>query len=123
MALRQTHKLLRKDGIFRLAMPDLEECVRRYMEDRSSDAATQFIIASGLGLESRPRNILSILTSIYGGARHLWLWDFDATRAELDRVGFKVIRRAYFGDSSEIRFREVEEQDRWDGCLGVECIK
>lgn len=123
LALRNTHKLLRENGVFRLAMPDLEECVRRYMADDSPDASSKFMSMSGLGLESHPRSLMSILSSTLGGSRHLWLWDFDATRMELERVGFREIRRAHFGDSSDARFGEVEEKDRWEGCLGIECIR
>lgn len=122
-ALRNTHRLLQENGIFRLVMPDLEEYISRYLADEGPDASTKFISSTGLGLESRPRTLMTILSSILGNSRHLWLWDFDATRMELERVGFREIRRAYFGDSSEPRFREVEEEDRWVDCLGVECLK
>jgi hypothetical protein len=122
-ALRNTHSILQQNGIFRLVMPDLEEYVRRYLSDKGPEAAMKFVSSSGLGLESRPRTFMTFLSSILGNSRHQWLWDFKAARAELELVGFKGIRRAYLGDSSEMRFREVEEGDRWLNCLGIECSR
>jgi hypothetical protein len=43
-------------------------------------------------------------------------------RALID-AGFRQIRRAKFGDAADPAFREVEEQSRWDGALGVEAIR
>jgi hypothetical protein len=51
------------------------------------------------------------------------MWDFKSMEAELERAGFKQIRRAEFGDSKEERFADVEAPDRWKDCLGIECVK
>ena len=42
---------------------------------------------------------------------------------ELEQAGFAEIRRAQFGDSQEPRFKDVEDQGRWDGNLGVQCLR
>jgi hypothetical protein len=42
-------------------------------------------------------------------------------RALLD-AGFRQVRRAKFGDSSDAAFREVEDPSRWEGALGAEAV-
>jgi hypothetical protein len=51
------------------------------------------------------------------------MWDFKSLKVELNQVGFDQIRRAHFGDSDHSDFFDVEEEERWVNCLGVECIK
>jgi len=51
------------------------------------------------------------------------MWDFNSMQRELEDVGFVEIRRAEFGDSRLAKFEDVEEKDRWENCLGVECRK
>ena len=122
-ALLNTRRLLQDGAIFRLVMPDLEECVKAYTSSRDADAASRFMSSSGLGTEARPRSLGSVLSALFGHVRHHWLWDFKAARLELERSGFRDIRRAQYGDSSEARFADVEEEARWANCLGIECRK
>ncbi len=49
--------------------------------------------------------------------------DFKGISKELADAGFIKIRRAYFNDSADPRFKEVEDIGRWENCLGVECTK
>ena len=56
-------------------------------------------------------------------SKHLWMWDYDSILHELDKVGFVNVRRAMFSDFSEPMFSDVEFQERWENCLGVECNK
>ena len=122
-ALRNTRTLLQGGAIFRLVMPDLEECVKVYTSSQDADAAIRFMSSSGLGTEARPRSARTLLSALFGHARHHWLWDFKAARLELERSGFREVRRAHYGDSSESRFADVEEPARWTHCLGIECRK
>jgi hypothetical protein len=52
------------------------------------------------------------------------MWDYKSIKAELEDAGFVQVRRAFFGDSGDPMFKEVEVESRWaDDCLGVECKK
>jgi hypothetical protein len=51
------------------------------------------------------------------------MWDFTGLAAELADAGFKIMRRASFGDNPDPALRSVEEENRWIGCLGFECRK
>jgi len=121
--LRNVHRYLRDGGIFRLVMPDLAILVERYRTSTDPAAALTFLRDSGLGLDTRPRNLRGRLGSLFGNSRHLWLWDLPSISLELLDAGFTDIRRAVRGDSTEELFADVEDEERWTEILGVECRK
>lgn len=123
IALKNTFKVLKVGGIFRLVVPDLEYSAKTYLEDPSTDAAIQFLRETYLGQETRKHGIVGLITDWLGNSRHLWMWDYKSLEQEMKSVGFSNIRRAYFGDSSELLFKDVENLERWENCLGIECTK
>jgi hypothetical protein len=122
-ALRNTLRYLEPGGTFRLVVPDLEHLSRSYLGSSEADAALKFMEDSNLGRRNRPTGFGGMLREWLGHSSHLWMWDFKAISRELGEAGFRNIRRAEFGDSLEPRFKDVEDADRWQDCLGVECIK
>jgi GT2 family glycosyltransferase/SAM-dependent methyltransferase len=123
VALRETHRILRKGGAFRGVLPDLEAEARRYLDSVAGDACTQFMRTTALGQEARSRGVTGFVREWLGNSRHLWMWDFKGLSAELARAGFTDIRRARYADSEHDAFARVEHPDRWEGCLGFECRK
>lgn len=122
-ALKNTHSLLRKGGVFRLVLPDLEYSIKKYINDPADDASLTFMRETSLGQEKRSRGLKGVIFFLLGNSQHLWMWDYKSMELELRHAGFVEIRRAQFGDSADPMFGEVEERGRWDNCLGVECIK
>jgi predicted SAM-dependent methyltransferase len=121
-AIRNTYSYLDQNGVFRLVMPDLQRMACEYLESKNPDAAIEFIDRTGMGRRSAIQGFKArCRETLYRG--HQWLWDYRSTASELASAGFRQIRRAKFGDSNETRFEEVEERSRWDGALGVECIR
>ena len=112
-ALGNTRSYLKPGGIFRLVVPDLEQLVRDYAAKPDGDS---FMRESGLGAESR-----SVVRDAIGNSAHRWLWDERSMARALRDAGFTGIRRAQFNDSSDPRFAEVEDPERFAGCLGMEC--
>lgn len=123
LALANTQRILKPNATFRLVLPDLHSCVRKYLNSPSADASIEFLRETCLGEETRARSLKGLMTSWLGNSKHLWMWDFKSMAAELQTVGFTAIRRAGCGDSPDPMFARVEAQDRWDDCLGVECRK
>lgn len=121
VALRNTHKILRDDGIFRLVLPDLEYSARRYIHNPANEAALEFMRETSLGHESRAIGFKGLISVWLGNSQHIWMWDYRSIRLELENAGFGDVRKASFGDSSDPMFREAEEHGRWENCLGVEC--
>lgn len=119
-ALRMTRAMLKPDGVFRLVVPDLETLARDYLSERSPNAAHRFMRQTGLGIEVRPRGVVSVLKAWIGNSAHLWMWDYQSLQSELSNAGFQKIRRAAFGDADDPAFQLVEDEGRWENCLGIE---
>jgi len=123
VALLNTYKIVMPGGTYRLVLPDLEYLIGNYIRDLSKDAAINFMSTTLLGKETRPKGFKGMVFDWFGNSAHLWMWDFKSIEFELQKVGFKNIRRANFGDSSEMMFHDVEVSERWENCLGIECRK
>jgi predicted SAM-dependent methyltransferase len=123
LALKNTYKILIGGGIFRFVMPDLEYMIHNYVNDQTHEAAGNFMRSTLLGKENRSKGIRGLVYLWLSNSQHLWMWDYKSIRFELQNAGFNEIRRADFGDSSTIKFQEVETLERWENCLGVECKK
>jgi hypothetical protein len=76
-----------------------------------------------LGTPSREKNLRAFLINWLGGSKHHWMWDYKGLKAELETAGFVRVRRAAFGDSGDPTFATVEDEERWDRSLGIECGK
>ena len=123
IALRNTYSYLKPQGVFRLVVPDLNQLAHAYLSDPSEMASCQFMDASSLGRRHRSRGLLGFVRDWLGNSSHLWMWDQKSMTAKLREHGFIAIRRADCGDSEDAKFAELEEQSRFDGCLGIECRK
>lgn len=122
-ALRNTLKILKPGGIFRVVVPDLEERARAYLSRLANEepgAGHEFVRSTLMGTEVRPRGLLSMVRSHFGNAAHLWMWDRLSLTQALQDAGFDRIRRSEFNDSSDPRFSEVEDKGRYfDETLGI----
>ena len=125
-ALRNSHKILRPGGIFRCIVPDLELAARNYVSDLDNGdiaANRHFFESTLLGLEKRPRGLIQIAASIWGNARHLWMWDRVSLMEELKNAGFTAIRPCEFHDSADKMFEQVEDISRFENAVSLECKK
>lgn len=123
IAIKNTYQYLAPGGIFRLVMPDLRILVNQYNSSDKPTASIDFMQESLLGETKRERSIVFFFRNYIGNSRHLWLWDFEAAKNELEKVGFRELYRAHFGDSHDLLFNEIEDESRWQDSLGIECKK
>jgi SAM-dependent methyltransferase len=123
LALRNTYQILEDGGIFRIVLPDLEYSIHEYLADKSPTASVNFLRETSLGKEKRQKGLINFLNEWIGNSNHLWMWDFKSLEFELKHQNFTHVRRAYFGDSLEPMFLDVENKARWENCLGIECMK
>ena len=126
ISLQNTYRILKKGGIFRCVVPDLEWAARNYVESLNEGedlASIQFINNTLLGTEERPRGLKEFLFSFYGNSRHLWMWDTKSLSRELEKVGFVDIRPCKFNDCPDIMFEQVEDEHRFVNAVAIECRK
>lgn len=126
-ALKNTYKVLKPGGLFRCIVPDLEVIVMDYIQGLKIKPETASInfIGNGLlmGSVERPKGIKGMITSSFGNSHHLWMWDHFSMLSELSKAGFKNIRKASFNDSSELKFKLVENESRFENAVVFESTK
>lgn len=127
IAIKNTYELLKTGGVFRCVLPDLEFCARKYLvnlENGILDSSLSFMGSDTLlGHIHREKGFIAFIKSFYGNSNHLWMWDFYSLSNELKNAGFTKIRRAYFNDSKDEMFLDVEDVGRFDNALAIECFK
>ncbi|GAB2680467.1 hypothetical protein GCM10027036_38580 [Flavihumibacter cheonanensis] len=126
IALKNSYKILKPGALFRLVVPDLEVMARGYLQslDQGDTAASiRFIKNMIFGLEERPRGLKAFISSYWGNANHLWLWDHTSMAEALKQTGFINIRRCSFNDSVDPMFKLVENESRFAGAVAIECSK
>lgn len=125
-AIKETFRILRSGGIFRLVVPDLYDLARAYVDshDRRDVAAShEFMRGSYLGHESRKRGVGGFIQSALGNSEHLWMWDELSLAEALRGHGFVEVRRAQFGDSADPAFASVEDKGRFERACAMQAVK
>lgn len=126
IALKNTYKLLAKDGIFRCLVPDLEYETRKYLKclDNGIELASiEFIETTLLGEKKKEMGIKGIIKYIWGHSKHLWMWDEKSLKKELFNVGFRTIRTCKYNDSEDDMFAFVENKWQFNNAVALECKK
>ena len=127
IAIGNTYKYLRPDGVFRFVLPDLHALVEGYRERslrEEKDACEWFMSMAYLGERDELKTWKQKVTRLLGNTAHRTMWDYSGLESELGKTGFVSIRRAVVGDSADRVFDEAEDASRWDQwAVGVECRK
>jgi SAM-dependent methyltransferase len=122
-ALRNTRKLLRPGGIFRLVVPDLEWAAREYVRrlDAGDLAANQFFLEETcLGKKDRPHGLRGIVYNSFATSAHGWMWDSLSLSHALEEHGFRGVRKCLFGDCEDPMFALVEDVRRFEHATAME---
>lgn len=125
-ALANSFKILKKGGIFRCIVPDLEFAARSYIEGLDNGdnlASLNFMNSTLLGIKSRTLGLKGFSNSLFGNSHHLWMWDFKSLSQELKNVGFSQIRSCKFNDSEDEMFKHVEDISRFESSVAIQCRK
>ncbi len=125
-ALANSYSLLKKGGIFRCVVPDLEYAAREYLHrlDSGDESASHFFMENTLlGVPQRARGIKGLASTYFGNAHHLWMWDRKSLAAELRNAGFIDIRECSFNDSEDPMFTHVEDPSRFEFSVALEARK
>jgi SAM-dependent methyltransferase len=125
-ALKNSHKILKKGGTFRFVLPDLAWAARKYINDfdkGKTDASIWFMTETLLGEENRPEGFFKTIANSFGNSNHLWMWDSASMKEELRKAGFTEIRDCKFGDNTDEMFGFVENIERFQNAVAIECKK
>ena len=101
IALKNTKKILKSGGIFRVIVPDLLLDVKDYLKAYSSKdgggASIEFLKKSGIGMMSRSKTFKEFLIEYLGNSSHRWAWDEKSLSRTLHETGFIDIEPMYEG--------------------------
>lgn len=125
-ALKNTYRILKPNGIFRLIMPDLQNYINIYIESKNNKedlASIDFLKNTMLGKEKRVKGFVNYLKNIYGNSNHLWMWDKESTIFYLQKIGFNNIIEAKFGEYQDNMFQLVESESRYYNSFALEVRK
>lgn len=125
-AIINSHTILKKGGIFRCILPDLEFLARSYIEELDNGynkASINFMNNTLLGKKERLKGLKDFLSSFFGNSQHLWMWDNKSISEELMNVGFSQIRTCRFNDCEDEMFKYVENRERFENSVAIECRK
>jgi SAM-dependent methyltransferase len=115
-ALRNTLRMLKPGGVFRLVVPDLQWRAAHYARAAALGdpfAADSFMDSCLLGMRQRPASIVSRVRHRFGKSSHLWMYDFGALKGLLEAAGFTGVRRCEIGDCRDPMFTLVEDPARF----------
>jgi len=134
--LNECYRVLRKGGIVRIIVPDLQIRIRSYiqkMEDigerksnnTSISPADEFL--EGLGLFNNEKNNSFLIKSIkflQGNKNiHKWMYDYYSLEFKLKQCGFNNITQRGYLDSQIEDIGLLDNPDRFRYCLCVEANK
>ncbi|MES2628583.1 MAG: methyltransferase domain-containing protein [Bacteroidota bacterium] len=125
-ALQHSYEVLKPGGVFRCVLPDLEYSARVYLEkleQGEADASIWFMNDTLLGIKARARGLNGLLRGFFGNSHHLWMWDHKSLASELEKAGFKNVRKCLAGDSGDEMFALVVDPGRFVNALALECSK
>ncbi|MEM1183777.1 MAG: methyltransferase domain-containing protein [Planctomycetota bacterium] len=123
LALRESFRVLRPSGVFRVVLPDLLLIAREYVESGEDEAAHRFMKGTQLGVKAREPGLMGLIRPVFGNSKHMWMWDEKSLTRALTDAGFTGVRRAGYRDSGISEFESVEREDRWKLALGLQCTK
>jgi len=127
ISLQNCYQILKKNGVFRIIVPDLEFAARSYINDLDNGNNLASLKFMGndtlLGISKRPRGLKNILSLFFGNTSHLWMWDSKSLSEELKNIGFTNTRVCKFNDSIDPFFKLVEDESRFENAVAIECSK
>jgi predicted SAM-dependent methyltransferase len=118
--LSECHRVLKPDGIIRIAVPNLEIPINEYLKNRDADA---FITSLNIFVD-RPRTFRETLQFIlYGNREHHWMYDAKSLSKKLAACGFSNIEIQPAGKTLIADYGNLNLFEREDESVYVEARK
>jgi SAM-dependent methyltransferase len=129
-ALKNTYKLLKPGGIFRVIVPDLQMDIEDYIRGINSEitelqqsASLNFCRDTCLGLEKSREGFQRRLIDAFSGSRHQWMWDSKSLPAALASQGFVDVHPFVKGDSEDEVLLRPESDHQFLRGIAFQCRK
>lgn len=116
--LREALRILKPDGVLRIAVPDMRLLVERYLDDGDCD---RLIAASLLVDEGQDRPAARCKQAIFGARGHRWMYDAGSLTALLVKNGFAGVRILSAGQTTIPMETGIDYAERAEESVYVEC--
>lgn len=112
---KETYRVLKNNGVMRIATPDLDYIVFRYLSGWKKQA---WIEEYGYSYIQTKAEMINIMFNHWG---HKWLYNFEELRRRLKSASFTNIKRVKLGTSDYGVLQNLETRE--DSKLIVEAVK
>lgn len=102
--LRECRRILKPNGVLRLALPDLTQIVTAYQNPMNPDAY--------LYLDRRRVSAIDAINQLFYDFGHQRMYDEESLRESLDVAGFSEIKRVKMGKSEHASLQDIEAKDK-----------
>ncbi len=107
--LRESIRVLKKDGKIRLSTPDLKRMLALYTASPTSDEAAYIHWTVDNCLQDmNDYNPAFVINQIFYGWGHVFVYDFISLKYALERTGFVDVQRFRPGESKETALQNIE---------------
>lgn len=106
IALEEFKRILKKDGVMRIAMPNLEDAIANYLDSEWRSKA--FVKRFNLGFVKTNAELLNMNFSWWG---HKWLYNWEELERRLEEADFKHIKKRTQNNSSYAELCNLETRE------------
>ena len=109
----EVYRVLKKDGMFRIATPDIRFLINLYMDPTDSLNAN-YILWANSTFTKNPfvNNPVPVVNNFFRDWGHQFIYDFETLKESLQSVGFKYIRKVEIGKSEIPALNGIEYHGR-----------
>lgn len=100
--LQESYRVLEKDGIIRIIIPDAGKYLLAYAEDgwsalKATRPLTDELIDLQMGYTYNTK--MELINEVFRqSGEHKFAWDFDTLKFNLQRAGFRIIKQQAYGE-------------------------
>ena len=118
--LREASRILKSDGILRIAVPDLRIVANKYFAEGDADSFMEEILVEAPPINSLKEKLILLIT---GYRHHQWMYDGKSITLLLKNAGFKNVRVLAKGETLIKNSNGLNLYERCDSSVYVEGIK
>lgn len=113
--MKDLMRVLKPGGVMRVAMPDLQEIVKAYLNPKWK--TKPFIKQFNLGFVQTPAEMLNMNFYWWG---HRWLYDWEELERRLNERGYKKYKRCFLHKSSHKELSNLESRNESNLIVEIE---
>ncbi len=125
--IKECFRVLCKDGVMRIIVPDLYQITKRYVQlvDSNPQGEYSYNFVKDLNAfdDNPPKGVMRSFKQIFSHGKHLYMYDQWSLKELLEKHGFKNVQRMNYGQSQIPDIAAVEEQGRHESAVCLEGIK